>query len=128
MTAQGLSAACLACHADGGAGAPANHEQLFPRAAGTKHAGIGCAQCHTNPADRKDLSALACASCHAGLTTPPTLAAAHSITGYTITSYRTATVSEGTKTTVQLDMADSRQLPAVPRRRAGGPGNLPRPR
>jgi predicted CXXCH cytochrome family protein len=63
VTAKGLSAACLSCHTDGGAGAPSNHEQLFPRAAGTKHAGLGCAQCHgTGP--KNDLAALACYGCH----------------------------------------------------------------
>lgn len=61
-----LSAACLTCHADG-SGAPANHEQLFPRAAGTKHAGIGCAQCHGTGL-KTDLTALACDSCHNAMT------------------------------------------------------------
>ena len=108
VTAKGsLSAACLSCHVDGGAGAPANHELLFPRGIGTKHAGIACASCHTNPANRKDLTAFACASCHAALTGPPTLTAAHSISGYTITSYRTATTAGGTRTTVQVNMAGS---------------------
>ena len=65
-TAGSLSAACLECHADGTASAaPPNHPSLFPIGAGSKHATVGCNQCHTNPADRKDLTALACASCHA---------------------------------------------------------------
>jgi hypothetical protein len=62
-TGSQLSAACLTCHADGSGGAPANHEQLFPRAAGTKHAPIGCAQCHGTGL-KTDLNAMACASCH----------------------------------------------------------------
>jgi len=103
----GLSAACLSCHADGGAGAPANHEQLFPRAAGTKHAGIACASCHTNPANRKDLTAFACAACHAGPTVSKTLTVAHTISGYGITTYLTAAAAGGTTTTVQVSMTDS---------------------
>jgi hypothetical protein len=106
VTSMGLSAACLSCHADGAGGLPANHP--FPAGAGTAHAGIACSACHTNPADRTDLAALACASCHAGLTTPPTLAAAHAITGYGITTYLTAATAGGTTTTVQINMADSR--------------------
>lgn len=64
VTAKGLSGACLYCHADGAGGAPANHPQLFPIGVGTKHAGLACAECHTNPANRKDLTALACKTCH----------------------------------------------------------------
>ena len=64
VTAKGsLSAACLSCHADGGAGAPANHELLFPRGTGTKHAGIACASCHGTGL-RNDLTSLQCATCH----------------------------------------------------------------
>jgi predicted CXXCH cytochrome family protein len=113
-----LAAHCVICHSDGGASgaAPSNHEQLFPRAAGTKHEGISCASCHTNAANRKDLTAFGCAACHAGITTPKapptgttpkTLTAAHNITGYTITTYLTATTAGGTKTTVPISMADS---------------------
>ncbi|MBK9519506.1 MAG: hypothetical protein IPO09_19665 [Anaeromyxobacter sp.] len=63
VAARGLSAACLYCHADGAGGAPANHPQLFPIGAGTKHAGLGCSECHTS-ANRKDVTALACKTCH----------------------------------------------------------------
>jgi predicted CXXCH cytochrome family protein len=105
VTSLGLSAACLSCHADGAGGLPANHP--FPAGAGTSHAGIACSACHTNPADRTDLTAFACASCHAGLTTPPTLATAHAITGYAITTYLRAATAGGTRTTVQVNMADS---------------------
>jgi hypothetical protein len=63
VTSLGLSAACLSCHADGASAAPANHEQLFPRAAGTAHAGIGCSDCHGSGA-RDDLTSLQCAACH----------------------------------------------------------------
>jgi predicted CXXCH cytochrome family protein len=105
-----LSAHCVICHSDGSASgaAPANHEQLFPRGPTTSHAGISCSSCHTNAANKKDLTAFACAACHAGITTPKTLTAAHAITGYTITSYLTATTAGGTKTTVPINMADSR--------------------
>jgi len=112
VAAKGLSAACLACHADGAGGAPANHPALFPIAAGTPHAGIACNACHTNPANRKDLAAFACASCHAGLpitaTNPKAWSAVHAVTGYTITTYLTATTAGGTRTTVTVSLTDSR--------------------
>ena len=106
VAAKGLSAACLYCHADGAGGAPANHPQLFPIATGTKHAGIACGECHTS-SNRKDLTALACASCHAALPATATRkawSAAHTVTGYTITSYKTATTAGGTETTVNINM------------------------
>ncbi len=109
VTAKGLSAACLACHADGAGGAPANHPSLFPIQAGTKHAGIACNACHTNPANRKDLTAFACYTCHSGLAATATRkawSAAHTVTGYTITSYQTATTAGGTRTTVNVSMTD----------------------
>jgi hypothetical protein len=101
----GLSAACLSCHPGGASGLPANHP--FPAGPGTSHASMACAKCHTNPANRKDLTALACASCHAGLTTTPTLAAAHAIAGYAITTYLTAATAGGSTTTVRIVMTDS---------------------
>lgn len=58
------SAGCFSCHPGGAAGAPANHPSLFPIAAGTTHAGIACAQCHTDPANRASTATLACDSCH----------------------------------------------------------------
>jgi len=64
VTAKGLSAACLYCHADGQAGHPPGG---FPIGAGTAHASVTCAQCHTDPANRKSLTALACLGCHQGL-------------------------------------------------------------
>ncbi len=73
VAALGLSAACLSCHADGAAGAPANHEQLFPRAAGTQHAGIGCSACHGTGV-RTDLTQMRCYGCHQ---TDATFATAH---------------------------------------------------
>jgi hypothetical protein len=104
VASMGLSAACLYCHADGAGGAPANHPQLFPVQAGTKHAGIACASCHTNPANRKDLTALACASCHAALPGKKTMTQAHTITGYLISGYYTATTAGGTETLVNVDL------------------------
>jgi len=105
VASKGLSAACLYCHADGAGAAPANHPSLFPIAAGTKHAGIACASCHTNQANRKDLTALACATCHAALPGKKTMTQAHTITGYTISSYQTATTAGGTRTTVNVDLS-----------------------
>jgi len=75
----GLSDACRSCHPDGGVSAPANHEQLFPRAAGTKHASLTCSGCHTDPANRNDVTKLACASCH--LARDATLTAKHGTVG-----------------------------------------------
>jgi len=107
VASRGPNAACLYCHADGAGAAPANHPELFPIGVGTKHTGLSCAACHTNPANRKDLTAFACASCHAGPTVAKSMAAAHTVTGYAITSYRTATTAGGTRTTVQVDMTKS---------------------
>jgi hypothetical protein len=106
-TAGSLSAACLKCHAGGtGDAAPADHAKWFPIGAGTKHAGIGCNACHTNPANRLDLTAFACAACHAK-DTSPTLSTGHTVSGYTITSYQTATTAGGTRTTKTVDMTVS---------------------
>jgi protein-arginine kinase activator protein McsA len=106
-TAGSLSAACLQCHAGGtGDAAPADHAKWFPIGAGTKHVGIGCNACHTNPANRLDLTAFACASCHAK-DTSPTLAVGHTVSGYAITSYQTATTAGGTRTTRTVDMTNS---------------------
>lgn len=108
VTAKGLSAACLYCHADGAGGAPANHPLLFPIGVGTSHAGIACSSCHLNPANRQDLTAFGCATCHNGPTVNKTVAAAHAIAGYAITTYLTAATAGGSRTTVQIDMTDSR--------------------
>ncbi len=96
----GLSAACLSCHADGQGGAPANHEALFPRAAGTKHAGLACASCHTNPANRQDLTALACLTCHQGLTGAGAYPGTHQTAGAAI--LLTTTCTGGTSATVPI--------------------------
>jgi hypothetical protein len=99
-------AACYGCHTDGAAGAPANHPQLFPIGTGTKHAGVGCTECHGAGA-RTDLTQMKCASCHAALPATATRkawSAAHTVTGYTITSYLTATTAGGTRSTVQVNM------------------------
>jgi predicted CXXCH cytochrome family protein len=81
----GLSAACLSCHPDGAGGAPANHPQLFPVQAGTKHAGIGCSQCHLAGADKKNPANLLCEQCHR-VTIGASLeyVAAHNVGGYGI--------------------------------------------
>lgn len=60
---QYVSAKCYACHPDGKADSAATHGQYFPIDAAAVHNGIGCASCHTNPGNRKDVS---CANdaCH----------------------------------------------------------------
>jgi hypothetical protein len=65
------SGACLNCHLGG-------QKQLdhsaFPTTTGTPHAGIACAQCHTNPGDRHVLGC-ANAPCHDPALTAPKHAA-----------------------------------------------------
>ncbi len=65
------SASCFGCHRDGRAGSNVDHSSFFPVATGQVHAlgapavhvagTIGCASCHTNVADRKQID---CTSCH----------------------------------------------------------------
>ena len=55
------SPACYGCHKDGAGALPSNHDaQLFP-ITGTKHQGVGCAQCH---GATKAVTALTCTPCH----------------------------------------------------------------
>lgn len=58
------SATCYQCHRDGTTGT-INHARFFPIGSGTSHA-LACADCHSDPARRADLSTLDCASCHSG--------------------------------------------------------------
>jgi hypothetical protein len=58
------SNACLGCHPTGTAGAVARADhsaRFFPIDMGTAHANGQCADCHTDPADRKQFS---CVGCH----------------------------------------------------------------
>lgn len=56
------TASCRTCHARAeNPGRLVQHETAFPIAAGTTHAGYGCADCHSNARDR---GALTCTSCH----------------------------------------------------------------
>jgi len=65
------SASCYGCHRDGRAGVDVDHSSFFPVATGQVHAlgapaahvagTIGCASCHTNPAERTQID---CTSCH----------------------------------------------------------------
>ncbi len=62
------SAACYQCHPTGSRAAPADHDtRLFPRGAGSKHAGIACTACHTDLSRATDPASFACASCHGGI-------------------------------------------------------------
>ena len=71
------SASCYACHPDSTLPAGGvNHAPFFPIGVGTLHAGVGCAQCHLDPADRK---VLGCAECHTTAKMDPAHAA---IAGY----------------------------------------------
>jgi hypothetical protein len=63
------SNSCYACHADGTASFP-GHDAIFPVSAGTPHAGISCATCHTVPGDHTAANQ-ACANCHTQAATAP---------------------------------------------------------
>ena len=54
------SAACYRCHPQANVGS-IDHSPYFPIAAGSKHAGIACTDCHTTPGDRKKFT---CTGCH----------------------------------------------------------------
>ena len=74
-------ASCIGCHKDGSAGLPANHNTaLFP-VTGTKHAGIGCGQCH---GATRAIADIACTPCHAQAAT----ATAHAMIPATKTGQR----------------------------------------
>lgn len=70
------SEACYMCHKNG---AGVNHVPFFPITSGS-HAGLACAQCHVDPANRKTL---ACAGCHADAATAGQHAA---VAGYGFTT------------------------------------------
>jgi hypothetical protein len=74
------SKACLMCHPSGVAGtiSRADHMKFFPIDAGTPHATGQCADCHTNPADKKQFSCVGCHD-HAQAVTDPGHAG---VTGY----------------------------------------------
>lgn len=55
------SAACYSCHPSSNVPTPQDHDQRFPISVGTTHAGIACAACHVDPANRKVFD---CISCH----------------------------------------------------------------
>lgn len=71
------SPSCFQCHPSGTA-ASVEHEARFPIAAGTRHAGVTCAECHLDATRRGDVTTLACASCHVRL--DASLAARHTAT------------------------------------------------
>ncbi len=56
------TASCLGCHKDGSGGLPANHDKDFFPVTGTKHAALGCAQCH---GPTKAIADVTCTPCHA---------------------------------------------------------------
>lgn len=56
------TAACLGCHKDGGGALPPNHDTNDFPVTGTKHAAIGCAQCH---GPTKAIADITCTPCHA---------------------------------------------------------------
>jgi hypothetical protein len=60
------SGTCLNCHVGGQK--QLDHSAYFPTQAGTPHAGLPCAQCHSNPGDRHVLNC-ANAPCHDPMTT-----------------------------------------------------------
>lgn len=56
------SSACLMCHPQGKSGTISrpDHKKFFPIEMGTTHGKGQCADCHTNPADRKVFSCIGC--------------------------------------------------------------------
>ncbi len=54
---------CNACHGPGGVVSPGNHALLFPIDAASKHATIGCSECHSTFASPPPAS-FHCADCH----------------------------------------------------------------
>lgn len=53
---------CVSCHPRGEAEGAANHEQIFPIAAGTPHGNETCSGCHLDANDRTQVT---CIDCHA---------------------------------------------------------------
>ncbi|HYX90868.1 MAG TPA: hypothetical protein VE782_04860, partial [Myxococcaceae bacterium] len=63
------SASCYMCHPQAQKDGLFDHSPFFPIATGTKHAGASCADCHADPANRKNVT---CAgACHESTTTAP---------------------------------------------------------
>ena len=81
------TASCLGCHKDGSGGLPANHNTGFFPVTGTKHAAVGCAECH---GATKQIADIACTPCHgqgamstAHAAIPPTKAGSRDRVTYT---------------------------------------------
>ncbi len=53
---------CIACHKDGSGGLPPNHNTDYFPVTGTKHASLGCADCH---GATKAIADITCTPCHA---------------------------------------------------------------
>lgn len=58
------SADCFRCHRDGSAMLPADHARYFP--IGTASHPTTCSTCHLDPRARRDVTQLACVTCHEG--------------------------------------------------------------
>jgi predicted CXXCH cytochrome family protein len=76
------SSACYGCHRNG---VGVNHGAYFPIGGASAHAGVACAECHMDPANRSNLATLACASCHAAR--DGSLAARHTGATIPVTDY-----------------------------------------
>ena len=55
------TATCVSCHKDGSGGLPANHNTDYFPVTGTKHASLGCADCHGATTAIADIT---CGPCH----------------------------------------------------------------
>jgi len=96
------SASCFGCHPDG-LGAPANHTpSFFPIGAGTKHAGVGCRQCHTDLTRPNDPANFACASCHLASAADPTFSSRHTSPASGVAILTVHTSSTGTAAPLAL--------------------------
>ncbi len=69
------SASCYGCHPQGTGIAPADHPSFFPVDAASKHAGVGCRQCHSDLANPRVATNFLCGDCH--LVLDPSLATRH---------------------------------------------------
>ena len=86
---------CIACHKDGSAGLPANHDTADFPVTGTKHAALGCSDCH---GATKAIGDITCVPCHAQAATAATHAAIPATTigrrdGVTYVNYQWASAS-----------------------------------
>ncbi|BDG09950.1 hypothetical protein [Anaeromyxobacter paludicola] len=80
------SPSCYQCHPDGTA-AGIDHTTKFPIGSTSKHATVGCSDCHVNAADRTQVT---CTGCHGGSHDQATAAGQHASVAATSYGYTDA--------------------------------------